>query len=241
MSYPTTSRQNQPTTPYNTINITLPRARTFDSISLAILDDTASGGVLACSYALQIKNRNNVTLASRSPWTSCTGNSLNTINLDNGSVTSDFPQYHRLQLHLPRRWDFRYPDLVPFNPGQRYETEDGILGTLFGSFEGRKSGMNATIQNGGVTLRENASSSWIEIADVRSGLGASGVDGGTRNVTSIGYGNGSTIVGMNFLSNQTVQFTGSSPNTTQNVTLGDAVPAGGERGDDFWWWRYGLD
>ena len=78
---------------------------------------------------------------------------------------------------------------------------------------------NATIQNGGVTLRGNASSSWIEIADVRSGLGASGVDGGTRNVTFIGYGNGSTIVGMNFLSNQTAQFTGSSPNTTQNVTL----------------------
>jgi hypothetical protein len=35
----------------------------------------------------------------------------------------------------------------------------------------------------------------------------------------IGYGNGSAIVGMNFLANQTVQFTGGSANATQNVTL----------------------
>ena len=85
-----------------------------------------------------------------------------------------------------------------------------------------------------------ASSSWIEIAEVRSELGPSGVDGGTRNVTLIGYGNGSTIVGMNFLPNQTVQFSGSSPNTTQNVTLEMSFLLG-ERGDDFRWWRYGLE
>jgi hypothetical protein len=76
--------------------------------------------------------------------------------------------------------------------------------------------MNATIQNGGVTLRRNASSSRAETADVRSGLGASRVDGGTRNVTFIGYG---AIVGMDFLSNQTAPFTGGSPDTAQNVTL----------------------
>jgi len=127
--------------------------------------------------ALGGKDWNNVTLASRSPWTSCTGNSLNTINLDNESVTPSLPQYHRLQLHVSRRWDFRNPDLVSFNPGPRYEAEDGILGTLFGSFEGRKSARNATVLNGGVTLRGNASSSWIGITDVRSGLGARGVDG----------------------------------------------------------------
>jgi hypothetical protein len=51
---------DQPTTPYNTIHITLLRAQTFDSISIAITDDTAFGGVLACSYAWQIKDWNNV-------------------------------------------------------------------------------------------------------------------------------------------------------------------------------------
>jgi hypothetical protein len=210
---------NQSTTPYNTISITFPRARTFDSISLAILDDTASGGVLACPYAIQIKDRNDVTIASRSPWTSCTGNTLNTISLDNGSTSTDFLNttvfsaiYHAIGISEIQIW-------VPSNLGPRYEAEDGLLGTLFGSFEGRKSGMNATIEKGGVILTGNASSSWVEIADVRSGLGTSGVDAGMRNVTMIGYGNGSAIVGMNFLANQTAQFTGGSANATQNVTL----------------------
>ena len=121
---------------------------------------------------LACPNRNIVTLASRSPWTSSTGNALNTINVDNGSVTSGFLNitvfgsiYHAVGILEIQIW-------VPSNPGPRYEAEDGIPGTLFGFFEGRKSSMNATIQNGGVTLRENASSSWVEIADVRSGLGA---------------------------------------------------------------------
>jgi hypothetical protein len=47
--------------------------------------------------------------------------------------------------------------------------------------------MNATVENESVTLTANASSSWVEIADVRSGLGASGVEGGMRNITIIGY------------------------------------------------------
>ena len=205
--------------PYNTISITLPRARTFNSISLAILDDSASGGVLACPYAIKIQDRNNVTLASRSPWTSCTANILNTISFDNGSTTTDFLNvtvfsaiYHAVGISEIQIW-------VPSNSGPRYEAEDGLLGTMLGSFEGRKSGMNATIENGGVTLTGNASSSWVEIADVRSGLGTGGVDAGMRNITIIGYGNSSATVGMNFLTNQTAHFTGGSVNDTQNVTL----------------------
>jgi hypothetical protein len=79
--------------------------------------------------------------------------------------------------------------------------------------------MNATIENGGVTLTGNSSSSWVEIADVRSGLGTSGTDGGMRNITVIGYGDGSAIVSMNFLYNQTIHFAGGGANATKNVTL----------------------
>ena len=231
---------NQSTTPYNTISITLPRARTFESISLAIIDDTASGGVLACPYAIQIKDRNNVTIVSRTPWTSCTGNTLNTINFDNGSTTTDFLNvtvfssiYRAIGISEIQIW-------VPSNPGPRYEAEDGLLGTLFGSFEGRKSGMNATIEDGGVTLTGNASSSWVELADVRSGLGPSGAEAGMRNIMIIGYGYGNAIVGMNFLSNQTAQFTGGSAIATQSVTLevpfllgGNVVTIFGD-GDRIW-------
>lgn len=210
---------NQSTTPYNTISLTLPRSRTFDSISLAVLDDTSSGGVITCPYAIQITDQNNVILASQSPWTSCMGNTLNTISFDNGSTTTDFLNitvfsaiYYAVAISEIQIW-------VPSNPGPRYEAEDGLLGTLLGSFEGRKSGMNATIENGGVTLTGNASSSWVEIADVRSGLGTRGTGGGMRNITIIGYGNGDAIVGMNFLSNHTAQFAGGSVNAMQNVTL----------------------
>ena len=58
---------NQSTTPYNTISITLPRASTFDGISFATMDDTASAGVLTCPYAIEIKDRNNATIVSQTP------------------------------------------------------------------------------------------------------------------------------------------------------------------------------
>lgn len=210
---------NQSTTPYNTIGITLPRARTFDSISLAILDDTAAGGVLACPYSIQISNNNRTTVASRSPWTTCIANGLNTISFDKGSTTTDFLNitffsavHQAVAISEIQIW-------VPSTPGPRYEAEDGLLGTLIGSFEGRKSGMNATVEEGGVTLTGDAESSWIEIADVRSGLGRSGVAAGMRNITFIGYGNGNVIVGMNFLSNQTAGFTGGNSTAAQNLTM----------------------
>jgi len=78
--------------------------------------------------------------------------------------------------------------------------------------------MNASIINGGVSLVGDAESSWVEVADVRSGLGSGGADAGVRNVTFMGYGD-TAIVGMNFLSNQTLQFGGGSSSAPQNVTL----------------------
>ena len=208
---------NQSTTPYNTISITLPRPRQFSSLSLAILDDTASGGVLACPYSIQISTNSSI-LATRSPWTGCTPNDLNTISFDNGSVTTDsfnitvFSNIYRaIAISEIQIW-------VPANTGPVYEAEDGLLGTLIGSFEGRKTGMNASIINGGVSLVGDAESSWVEVADVRSGLGRGGADAGVRNVTFTGYGD-TAIVGMNFLSNQTLQFGGGSSSAPQNVTL----------------------
>ena len=93
------------------------------------------------------------------------------------------------------------------------------MGAPICSFEGRNSGMKAPIEDGGVTLTGNTSSSWVGLADVRSGLGHSAAEAGMRNITIFRHGNGSAIVGMDFLSNQTAQFTAGSADANKNVTL----------------------
>lgn len=78
--------------------------------------------------------------------------------------------------------------------------------------------MNASVIDGGVMLIGDADSSWVETADVRCGLGSQGWDAGRGNVMFTEYG-GSAIVGMSFLSNQTVGFGGGSVQQTVNFTL----------------------
>jgi len=206
---------NQSYTPYNVLNYTLPRARKMSSISLAVMDDTARGGYLACPAYLSIVDRAGNNLAKRDPWTSCVPNSLNAIAFGNGStstmyeidflsVTFGIQATKAVAVSEAQIW-------VPSNPGPRYEAEDGLLGTLIGGFQGRATGTNATVQNGGVVLADGG---WLEIADVRKGVAATA---GTGFLNIVGGGNGTALVGLNYLgNNQTVTFGG---NKTTRLTV----------------------
>lgn len=57
-------------------------------------------------------------------------------------------------------------------PGPRYEAEDGLIGTFIGGWQGRHTGLNCTIENGGVTLEDGG---WVEVADVRRADGMAGM------------------------------------------------------------------
>jgi len=215
---------NQSETPFNTISVTLPRPREISSVSLAVYDDTARDGVIACPRAVLVRDRNGTLLASRNPWTDCTPNALNTILFavasndstnvttpaTGASIVTDFLSitlvnalYYSVALTEIQIW-------VPSNPGPRYEVEDGLLGTFIGGFEGKKSGLNCTIQDGGVLLR---SGGWAEIANVKRPSG--GV--GATKLTVIGNGSGTLAVQLNFLSNETVTFDGANANKTVEV------------------------
>lgn len=91
---------SQSTTPTNT-TITLPRARTFDSISLAVIADVEWGGVIDCPASIVVTNAatsnasaavlasKGTTLARRDPWIGCKPNALNTLSFDVGAVTME--------------------------------------------------------------------------------------------------------------------------------------------------------
>lgn len=216
---------NQSTTPFNTISINLPRARKFDSVSLAIFADIDRGGVIACPSALMVHDRNGNLLASRNPWDGCVPNALNTVlfgssnssNTGNGTmpatgieVETDFISIALVnQLHYAVALS-EIQIWVPATKGPRYEAEDGLLGTFIGGFQGKRSGLNCTIQDGGVLLGHGA---WAELADVRT-LDESG---GVRNLTVVGGGSGSLAVQMNFLMKSIVVFDGSNANKTIEV------------------------
>jgi len=209
---------NQSTTPYNTLNITLPRARNISSLSLAIYTDTSRGGVIACPSDILIKSRSGI-LAERRNWT-CIPNSLNTILFAppsndtantttpaTGSVTeTDFLQ---VVLNSRRGYALAVSEVqiwVPPTTGPRYEAEDGLIGTFIGAFEGRETGLNGTIIDGGVQL---GSGGWVEVAGVYPPEEIVG-QGGMVNVTVIGNGNGTLEVGFNWLRNYTVVFDGAA-------------------------------
>lgn len=189
---------NQSYSVYSTLSITLPRPRTFSSLSLAILNDAARGGNLDCPAAIKITDATtNTTLAYLDPWTDCTPNALNTIALLASTTAS-------LTLTLLNKLNsaVAISELqiwVPTPTGPRYEAEDGLVGTFIGAFEGAKSGLNATVKppsagssiNGGVVLYANG---WVEIADVVAPAGA-----GRRSVVVIGSGPGVLSLQMNFL------------------------------------------
>ncbi|KAI9796081.1 MAG: hypothetical protein M1833_006503 [Piccolia ochrophora] len=201
--------------PYNVINVTLPRPREFNSVSLAIYDDSARGGVVKCPAGIKISARDGKTLAERNPWTTCVPNSLNTVLLDEPSdnplnettpgtganVELDFIQ---ILLSNQVRYSVGVSEIqiwVPAQSGPRYEAEDGLQGIFVGGFDGTQSGLNATIEDGGVTLGENG---WIELADVQPSDGTAG----NKTLTVISRGTGTVNVQMNFLSNITLELEG---------------------------------
>lgn len=238
---------NQSTTPTDTLNITFPRPRTFNSISLAVLSDIEQGGVIACPEAIRISDGNTgAVYASRNPWTACKPNALNTILFDapsadpknattaatGASVTTDFIQvtlmnqiYYAVALSEVQIW-------VPENLGPRYEAEDGLAGTFLGGFVGKQSGLNNSVYGGGVLLQQGG---WVEIGNVvapvstnssGAGLGWNATSGsarseGTYPLTVIGGGSGTLNVQLNFLpgSNQTVTFSGAMNSTGLTQTL----------------------
>ena len=224
---------NQSQTPTSTLNITLPRKREMSSISLAIMSDIdrpgVGGGVVACPEGLRVLNSKGETIVYENPWTGCVGNALNTLpfsrpqtgaqenastpdsaSLAPGSgyvVEDDF-----LQVILSDR--LMYTTAVseiqiwtPPNPGPRYEAEDGVIGTFIGFFAGRPTGLNGTIEAGGVTLHSGA---WVELSDVRRSDG----EAGKTSVTVVGGGEGTVEVGVNWMYNHTVSFNGTKGNRT---------------------------
>ena len=209
---------NQSATPFTYLNYTLPRPRSFSSISLAMLKDTDQGGVIDCPESMIIYNtRTGAVLADRTPWTSCTPNALNTIDFDTGVVTTDevallftAKQYLTLAISETQIW-------IPAESGPQYEAEDSLMGAFIGGFEGRFSGGNSTLvrpsfnttssndttsqTDGGVVLGEGA---WIEWAGVQAPENPQGI------VTVIGAGSGTINVGLNFIQNVTVTLGGGS-------------------------------
>ena len=221
---------NQSTTPYDTINITFPRPRTFNSVSLGIWADDMRGGVIACPQAIRISNfADNTVLAERNPWTSCIPNALNTVSFDTpsanplntttpatgASITTDFIQIQLLNKIYSAVAVSEIQIWAPENPGPRYEVEDGLAGTFLGGFTGKQSGLNNSVVNGGVLLQE---SGWVEVANVQApGRGPAG----TFPLTVIGGNQGTLAVQMNFLpgSNQTVVFDGAGNKTGLQQTV----------------------
>lgn len=220
---------NQSHIPYDSVDITLPRARNFSSISLAIYDDSAKGGVVKCPAAISITTNGGTVLAERNPWTGCVPNALNTIVFDAAGASNDsagtiapgssyanqtgsgagtMVETDNLHIVLSNQRMFavaisEIQIWVPPNEGPRYEAEDGLLGTFVGGFEGRALGLNCTIEDGGVTLHTGG---WADIAGVKSTVGKGQ---GTLNI--LGGGSGTVAVRMNWLpENVTVTFDGTA-------------------------------
>jgi len=207
---------NQSEVPYSTINITLPRARKVHSVSLAIFVDAERGGVVECPDGIKVVDGKGNTVAYKKPWTDCVPNALSTVSFaaptanNTSNVTTPDAGYtvetDFLQVVLSDR--LRYTTAVSEiqiwvapETGPRYEAEDGLIGTFIGSYEGRLTGLNGTVENGGVSL---GSGGWVELADVRTRNGSAG----SVPLTVVGGGSGTVEVQLNWLTNQTVTFSG---------------------------------
>jgi len=207
--------------PYSTINITLPRARQIHSISLAIYVDVQRGGVVECPAGIKVVDRAGDTVAFKNPWTDCVPNALNTVPFaaptpnDTSNATTpdsnDMIETDFLQVILSDA--LRYTTAVSEiqlwvapQTGPRYEVEDGVIGTFIGSYVGRATGLNGTIENGGVSLGPGG---WVELADVRTADSSAA----TVPLTVIGGGNGTVEVQLNWLTSQTVTFSGTANKT----------------------------
>ncbi|KAK3719519.1 hypothetical protein LTR37_004377 [Vermiconidia calcicola] len=211
---------NQSTLPYSTINVTLPRPRRIHSISLALLADVDRGGVVDCPDGIKVTDAKGRVVAFKQPWRDCVPNALNTIPFANPAaitantttletgyeIETDFLQ---ITLSDKLRYTTAMTEIqiwVAPNMGPRYEAEDGLIGTFIGHFQGRATGLNGTIENGGVTLGPGG---WVELADVRRADGSAG----QTSLTVLGGGRGTVEVQVNWLSNQTVTFSGNASKT----------------------------
>ncbi|KAK4955882.1 hypothetical protein LTR10_006821 [Elasticomyces elasticus] len=214
---------NQSRIPYSTINVTLARPRKIHSVSLAVLVDTEHGGVSACPEGIKIVDGKGDTVAFKNPWTDCVPNALNTVPFatptpdDSSNVTTPNQDYtvetDFLQIILSDKLEYttsvsEIQIWVAPNLGPRYEAEDGVIGTFIGSYEGRPSGLNGTIENGGVTLHGGA---WVELSGVRTADGQAG----RTQVTVVGGGNGTVDVMLNWMTNSTVTFSGAANKTVE--------------------------
>ncbi|KAI9725267.1 MAG: hypothetical protein M1828_003281 [Chrysothrix sp. TS-e1954] len=230
---------NQSSVPYSTLTVTLPRPRTFSSLSLAVYTDVEQGGIIDCPEALHVIDaRTGSVLAERSPWTSCTRNALNTVLFSTpgpdkaNSTTQAMPSNSSnpyagaevttdqltIVLTSKLRLSFALSELqvwIPAPSGPRYELEDGLLGTFIGGFEGRAAGMNGTKlpPTGDSTTNGGVSltkGGWVEIAGVEA-------KPGMGSMAVLGKG-GSVIVGTNFLRNETVSFEDGDEVMSKNVS-----------------------
>ena len=219
---------NQSLVPYATINITLPRARNMTSLSLAVFADVERGGVVDCPEGIKIwDGHTGQVLAFKNPWTDCVRNALNTVLFappESGGAedeTTPATGYEHetdfLQVLLSDKLHYttalsEIQIWVPPNPGPRYEAEDGLIGTFIGGWQGRHTGLNGTIEDGGVRLGDGG---WVELADVRRGDGAAG----NATLRVIGAGPGSLEVGVNYAGNVSVVFEGEG-SLEQTVEVG---------------------
>ncbi|KAK8256672.1 Six-hairpin glycosidase-like protein [Phyllosticta capitalensis] len=208
---------NQSTTPFNTLTITLPRARALESISLAVYADVdkkpgslPGGGLIACPARVIVEDaRSGAVLAERGsdadPWPDCVPNALNTIAFDAGNATTDsltitlWNQLHyavalsEVQLWVP---ESASSSGVSQGEAARYEAEDGLIGTFVGSFQGTAYGMNGSVTTRGsnnatgVTLNTDG---WVEVAGVVVEARGQG------NLTVVGAGPGEVRVTVNWL------------------------------------------
>lgn len=217
---------NQSEVPYSTINLTLPRARRASSLSLAVFADVDRGGVVDCPDGIRVADgRTGAVLAFENPWTDCVPNALNTVFFSNpNNVSAESPSssmgtfyaetdFFQVTLSDKLRYTTALSEIqlwvAPEN-GPRYEAEDGVIGTFIGAFEGRATGLNGTIEDGGVSL---GAGGWVELAGVRT---ADGLAGASVPLTIVGAGSGSVEVQINWLTNHTVKFAGAG---NQSVTV----------------------
>jgi hypothetical protein len=213
---------NQSEVPYSTINITLPRSRRMRSISLALFVDVGRGGVVDCPDGIKVTDGKGKVVAFKHPWHDCVPNALNTVLFANpATITANMTtpetgyeietDFLQVTLSDKQRYTTAVTEIqiwVAPNMGPRYEAEDGLLGTFIGSFEGRATGFNGTIVNGGVRLGDGG---WVELADVRT----SDSSAGQISMTVIGGGHGTMELQMNWLTNHTLTFDGADNKTVE--------------------------
>lgn len=188
---------------------------------MAIFVDVERGGVVDCPEGIKIQDGAGNTLAMKNPWTDCVPNALNTVPFaaptanDSDNATTPDDNYTvnvgflQVIISDKQRYTTAVSEIqiwVAPNMGPRYEAEDGVIGTFIGSYEGRATGLNGTIENNGVSLGPGG---WVEVADVRRADSTAG----QTSLTVIGGGNGTVQVQMNWLTNQTVTFSGTANKT----------------------------